>query len=108
MAQSIDFEYNEETDEFHLVLEGEDCGPVDMDDLRTAADDLYMHFHMFRDHPPVSPEGTFDGDLDDLEDSELTDEDLDEIIEELEEEAQEMTDEEREAALEQIEEEVED
>lgn len=79
--QSIEFELNEETDEFHLILEGEDLGPVDMDDLRDASSSLYLHFHMFRDAPEYDFEPPEDAEQ--TEES-LSDEEVDELLEEIE------------------------
>lgn len=52
MSQEIEFELDEETDTFHLFLDGDDQGPVDTDSLRETAGNLHLHFRMFRDVPP--------------------------------------------------------
>lgn len=86
MPQSIDFELNEDTDEFHLILDGEDKGSVDMEDLRESASSLHIHFHMFRYAPEYPPDEEKDATMRELEEAEsLSDEEVDELIEELDE-----------------------
>jgi hypothetical protein len=50
MGQEIEFDYDEKAEEFVLLLDGEEQGPVDEDSLEDSVGDLYLHFYMFRDH----------------------------------------------------------
>lgn len=47
--QSLSFERNEETGNYHLILDGEDKGPVKEQDLQEASQNLLKHFKMFTD-----------------------------------------------------------
>lgn len=77
MTQSISFDYNEDTNQFHLLLDGEDMGPVDEDDLREESSSLYLHFHLFREPPEPA-------DIpDDASTESLSDEEIDELIEDV-------------------------
>lgn len=48
MSKKIDVEYDDESDEYILFLDGESQGPVDKDSLQELSSDLYMHFSMFK------------------------------------------------------------
>jgi len=49
MPKDIDIEYDNETEEYILLLDDEKQGPVDEDSLRELASDLHMSFTVFRD-----------------------------------------------------------
>lgn len=81
MVQSLTFEYDEDEDEFHLILDGEDMGPVDMDDLREESSKLNLHFKMFRDAPEYEPVEVVPDDEEHEDPQTLSEEEIDEIIE---------------------------
>lgn len=83
--QEIEFELDEETDTFHLLLDGEDQGPVDTESLRQTSGKLHMHFRMFRE-PPESPEKNYET----IE--KLSDEEVEEELQEVEEALEDVDD----------------
>lgn len=85
MAQSINFTFNKETEQFHLHLDNEDMGPVDTEQLREESSSLYLHFHLFRE--PPAPENTNETE------PTLSDEEVDELIREAEIDEEEILEE---------------
>jgi hypothetical protein len=87
MSQDIKFELDEDTDTFHLFLDGEDQGPVDTESLRDSAGSLYLHFTMFKDR---EPEDTNE-DIEEYAET-LTDDEVEEELIELEEDLEDIED----------------
>lgn len=93
MSQDIQFELDEETDEFHLILDGEDKGPIDKESLKDSVGDLYLHFYMFKDRPPEQEyEANQSTEEAEEELEELETLDIDDIIEDAEEDGEDNDD----------------
>lgn len=93
MSQSISFEPDQDEDEFRLIVDGDDLGPVDMDDLRSEVEDLHIHFTLFRDRtsPPedVLPSEEEVEELEEEVREDFSDDEVEELMAELDEEMEE-------------------
>lgn len=56
MSQEIEIDYHEDSDEYHVLLDGEDQGAVDEDSLREVGSNLHLHFVVYESAPPYDPD----------------------------------------------------